>query len=62
MPPTLGRSQVNTVKKQIKLQILLICKTPHAFEFQSQISSILSDLGASQNEVMFYFWILTINY
>ena len=52
MPPTLGKSQVSTARKQMKLQLLSICKTPHASEFQNQITSILSDLGLSSNEVI----------
>ena len=52
MPPTLGKSQVSTARKQMKLQLLSICKTPHASEFQNQITIILSDLGLSSNEVI----------
>ncbi len=51
MPPTLGKSQVATARKAIKLQLLSICKSPIAFEFQKDITSILSSLGASTNEV-----------
>ena len=51
MPPTLGRTQVSTVRKQIKLQLLSICKNPVSVEFQTQITTILSELGASSNEV-----------
>jgi symplekin len=51
MPPTLGRSQVSTAKKQIKLQLFSICKTPHAIEFQPQITNALTELGCTSNEV-----------
>ena len=52
MPPTLGKSQVSTVRKQMKLQILSICKNPCCIEYQSQIVSILTELGTSSNEVL----------
>lgn len=51
MPPTLGKSQVSTARKAIKLQVVLMCKTPIAVEFQSDLTVILSSLGASSNEV-----------
>ena len=51
MPPTLGKTQVNTARKAIKLQVLSMCKTPTAVEFQTDLTSILSSLGASSNEV-----------
>lgn len=51
MPPTLGKSQVNTVRKQMKLQLVLICKNPCCIEFQSKIISIFNELGASQSEI-----------
>ncbi len=51
MPPTLGRSQVATARKAIKMQVVSMCKSPVAFEFQAEITSILSGLGASANEV-----------
>lgn len=51
MPPTLGKSQVATARKAIKLHVISMCKTPIAFEFQTDINSILTTLGASTNEV-----------
>jgi symplekin len=51
MPPTLGNSQVSTVRKQIKLQIISICKNPYCAEYVKDITKILTDLGASSNEI-----------
>ena len=51
MPPTLGKSQVSTVRKQMKLQIVSICKNPCCVDYQAQIATSLTDLGASSNEV-----------
>lgn len=51
MPPTLGKSQVSTARKAIKLQVLSMCKSPIAFEFQNDLANVLSSVGASSNEV-----------
>jgi hypothetical protein len=51
MPPTLGKSQVSSVRKQMKLLIASICKNHCCIEFQPQITTLLSDLGASSNEI-----------
>lgn len=51
LPPTLGKSQVSTVKKQLKLQLLMICKSLFAVDFQAQISALLSLAGASTSEI-----------
>lgn len=51
MPPTLGKSQVSTVRKQMKLQIIAICKNPCCLDYHGQIVSILTELGTSNNEV-----------
>jgi symplekin len=51
MPPTLGNSQVSTVRKQIKLQIISICKNPSCGEHVNDITKILTDLGTSSNEI-----------
>lgn len=51
MPPTLGKSQVNTTRKQLKLQLASICKNPYCIEFQPQITQLLTDLGTSNSEV-----------
>lgn len=51
LPPTLTDSQVNSVRKHLKMQLLNILKQPAAFELQSTISHILVDLGASSSEI-----------
>lgn len=53
MPPTLGKSQVSSVRKQMKMLIASICKNHCCVEFQPQITSLLVDLGASNSEVHF---------
>jgi symplekin len=52
MPPTLGKSQVSTVRKQMKLQIIAICKNPCCLDYHAQIVQILTELGTSNNEVI----------
>lgn len=52
MPPTLGKSQVSTVRKQVKLQIVAICRNHCCVEFQTQIATMLTELGTSANEVI----------
>jgi symplekin len=42
---------VNSVKKQLKLQISSICKNSCCLEFQSQLIALLNDLGASSSEI-----------
>ncbi|RWS26334.1 symplekin-like protein [Leptotrombidium deliense] len=54
LPPTLAKSQVSSVRKHLKLQLLLLLKHPTAAmssQFQSQIIQLLNDLGAGQSEV-----------
>ncbi|RWS16735.1 symplekin-like protein [Dinothrombium tinctorium] len=54
LPPTLTKSQVSSVRKHLKLQLLLLLKHPTAAtnsQFQSQIIQLLNDLGAGQSEV-----------
>lgn len=51
LPPTLTDSQVNSVRKHLKMQLLNIIRQPAAYEMQSTISEILVDLGASNSEI-----------
>ncbi len=60
MPPTLGKSQVATARKAIKMQVVSMCKSPVACEFQTEITSILSGLGASANEVTWFLFMLLV--
>lgn len=51
LPPTLSDSQVSSVKKQLKLQLINILKHPSSFDHKVSISSILSDVGCSPQEI-----------
>ncbi len=51
LPPTLVDSQVTSVRKIIKLKLLSLLKHPASFDFQPQITTLLTDLGATQAEV-----------
>jgi symplekin len=50
-------SQVSSVRKIIKLKLLSLLKHPASFDFQPQITTLLTDLGATQAEVYFYSFI-----
>jgi hypothetical protein len=51
LPPTLSKSQVSSVRKHLKLQLLNLLKHPASFELLSNITTLLMDLGATQSEV-----------
>lgn len=51
LPPTLSDSQMVSVRKHLKMQLLNILKQPSAFEMQQTISNILVDLGATNSEI-----------
>uniref|UniRef100_A0A4W5JVS2 Symplekin scaffold protein n=1 Tax=Hucho hucho TaxID=62062 RepID=A0A4W5JVS2_9TELE len=51
LPPTLAKSQVSSVRKNLKLHLMAVLKHPCSLEFQGQISTLLLDLGMSQNEI-----------
>ena len=51
LPPTLTDSQVSSVKKSLKMQLIALLKNKGSFEYQSVIRHLLLDLGASQGEV-----------
>lgn len=51
MPPTLTDSQMNSVRKHMKMQLLNILKQPAAFEMQPTVTEILADLGTSNSEI-----------
>ena len=53
LPPTLARSQVSSVRKHLKNQLLALLRHPTAAEhFFTNITTLLTDLGASREEVM----------
>lgn len=51
LPPTLTDSQVSSVKKSLKMQLIALLKNKGSYEYQSVIRHLLFDLGASQGEV-----------
>nr|XP_012418021.1 PREDICTED: symplekin isoform X4 [Odobenus rosmarus divergens] len=51
LPPTLAKSQVSSVRKNLKLHLLSVLKHPASLEFQAQITTLLVDLGTPQAEI-----------
>uniref|UniRef100_H9G8S2 Symplekin n=1 Tax=Anolis carolinensis TaxID=28377 RepID=H9G8S2_ANOCA len=51
LPPTLAKSQVSSVRKNLKLHLLSVLKHPASLEFQAQITTLLMDLGTQQAEI-----------
>lgn len=51
LPPTLTDSQVSSVRKHLKMQLINILKQHAAYEMQQTILSMLIDLGASNQEI-----------
>ncbi|XP_069764977.1 symplekin isoform X2 [Narcine bancroftii] len=51
LPPTLAKSQVSSVRKNVKLHLLSVLKHPSSFEFHTQITTLLLDLGTQQQEI-----------
>ena len=53
LPPTLARSQVSSVRKHLKNQLLALLRHPTAAEhFFTNMTTLLTDLGAGREEVM----------
>lgn len=53
LPPTLAKSQVSSVRKHMKNQLLALLKNNFAAEnYFTNITTLLTDLGASKEEVM----------
>ncbi|XP_059496865.1 symplekin isoform X1 [Stegostoma tigrinum] len=51
LPPTLAKSQVSSVRKNLKLHLLSVLKHPSSVEFHAQITTLLLDLGTQQQEI-----------
>ncbi|KAL4658586.1 symplekin [Arapaima gigas] len=51
LPPTLAKSQVSSVRKNLKLHLVAVLRHPCSLEFQSQISTLLLDLGMTQSDI-----------
>lgn len=45
LPPTLTTTQVNSVRKKLKSELMGLIKHPAAFEYADTITKILTDLG-----------------
>ncbi|XP_072530867.1 symplekin [Salminus brasiliensis] len=51
LPPTLAKSQVSSVRKNLKLHLVSVLRHPSSVDFHSQISTLLLDLGMAQSEI-----------
>ena len=51
LPPTLAKSQVSSVRKNLKIHLVAVLKHPCSLDFQAQISTLLLDLGMPQSEI-----------
>ncbi|KAJ7374359.1 hypothetical protein OS493_007448 [Desmophyllum pertusum] len=51
LPTSLSKSQVSSVRKNLKLHLMSLLKHPSSIEFLPQITTLLTDLGASQAEL-----------
>lgn len=52
LPPTLAKSQVSSVRKNLKMQMLSLLKHKRAVDYLTNITTLLTDLGATQSEVL----------
>ncbi|MFH4977060.1 hypothetical protein AB6A40_003769 [Gnathostoma spinigerum] len=52
LPPTLATSQVKSVRKELKMHLLRLLKHPSSTSLHQRITTLLTDLGASQSEVL----------
>ncbi|KXJ19127.1 symplekin [Exaiptasia diaphana] len=51
LPTSLSKSQVSSVRKNLKLHLMNLLRHPCSIEFLPQITTLLTDLGASQTEL-----------
>ncbi|XP_046847491.1 symplekin-like [Xenia sp. Carnegie-2017] len=51
LPTALSKSQVSSVRKNLKLHLMNLLKNTAAVEYYPQITTLLTDLGASQSEM-----------
>lgn len=51
LPPTLTDSQVSSVRKSLKMQLMTLIKNKGSYEFQASIRAMLLDLGATAAEI-----------
>lgn len=51
LPPTLERSQVTSVRKYMKAQLITLLRHPRGPDYYDSITTLLTDLGATFHEV-----------
>jgi len=51
LPPTLSKSQVSSVRKNLKMQLFSLIKLPLVEQLHTQIGTLLTDLGATSSEI-----------
>ncbi|KAI1712308.1 symplekin [Ditylenchus destructor] len=51
LPPTLGTSQVKSVRKELKMHLLRTLKHPASIALHDRLKQLLLELGASQGEI-----------
>ncbi|KAJ3592170.1 hypothetical protein NHX12_007298 [Muraenolepis orangiensis] len=51
LPPTLAKSQVSSVRKNLKIHLVAVLKHPCSLDYQAQIGTLLLDLGMAQSEI-----------
>jgi symplekin len=51
LPPTLSKAQVQSVRKELKKQLFTLLKIPTAIDLVPQVSTLLTDLGATQSQI-----------
>jgi hypothetical protein len=51
LPPTLAKSQVSSVRKNLKMHMLSLLRHPASQDHITQITTLLTDLGATNSEV-----------
>ena len=54
LPPTLAKSQVSSVRKNLKMHMLSLLRHPASQDHITQITTLLTDLGATNSEVRPY--------
>ncbi|CAG0914978.1 unnamed protein product [Notodromas monacha] len=52
LPPTLGKSQVSSVRKMMKVHMMALLKLPAAMDHITAITALLNELGATYQEIM----------
>ncbi|CAG9583059.1 unnamed protein product [Danaus chrysippus] len=51
LPPTLSQSQVNSVRKHLKMQLLILVKHPSSYDMMPQLTQLLVDIGMTPQEI-----------